>query len=280
MKKERFYIKMRDGFIPVDGYVVDVCGIRYGIHHSVDKNGNAMKQWNGTHIDSGLAVCEFRNTRKDVDEFINENGERFKEYMDNESVKESVSELYAFLNGETGDETSETGEADESVDEAPKTADRPKISGETVSEAVEKIKRTATWSEIMAVALEFKDAMNDESVQQQFKKSYDIVKDTHVSPSGKEYESETLETADEMVDIVNSLATCDGVTSEIVGRFIWSSGDTKPYRQLFKAMGFTYMSNKKMWCKSYKGYKRKGRKKAYSYSQIKSMYGTTDEQAV
>jgi hypothetical protein len=55
------------------------------------------------------------------------------------------------------------------------------------------------------------------------------------------------------VDIINNLAHLDGIIIEIVGSWVWISGDTKPVKDTIKENGFKYASRKKMWFYSENG---------------------------
>lgn len=100
------------------------------------------------------------------------------------------------------------------------------------------------------------------------------IKDTHKNKDGEVYTRENTETAAEFKDIIDKLIKMEGLEIEIIGCFIWVSGDTKPHKDSLKAMGFRWRSKKKMWYKSPEGYKRYG-KKEYSIDEIRGMYGTS-----
>lgn len=46
------------------------------------------------------------------------------------------------------------------------------------------------------------------------------------------------------IEVVSNLP---GLTVELVGLWVWVSGDTYPYRETFKANGFKWASKKRMW---------------------------------
>ena len=100
------------------------------------------------------------------------------------------------------------------------------------------------------------------------------VKDIHVNAKGETYTKENTETPDIFKDIIDKLIKMDGVEIEIIGCFIWLSGNTKEHKDTIKAMGFRWHSNKKMWYKAPADYKKKSRKK-YDMDEIRKMYGTS-----
>lgn len=120
------------------------------------------------------------------------------------------------------------------------------------------------------------DCGGDEQTMKEINKEYDEVfpklKNIHVNKDGQAYEKENTETVDEFKDIITALMRMELVTAEIIGSFIWVSGNTKPYKDQLKELGFKWHSKKLCWYKSPEGYRRSG-KKQYSMDEIKEMYG-------
>ena len=74
-------------------------------------------------------------------------------------------------------------------------------------------------------------------------------------------------------DIINDLLNIDALIIEIIGVFVWVSGDTKTHKEKLKALGYRYSSNKKMWYYVLdKGLKFK-RGTNRTIEQIKKKYG-------
>lgn len=121
------------------------------------------------------------------------------------------------------------------------------------------------------------DRGGDVEIMKTINAEYDAVfakvKDIHKNKKGETYTKKNTETPDIFKDIINQLIKMDGVEIEIIGCFIWLSGNTKEHREAIKAIGFKWHSTKKMWYKSPDGYKRYG-KKEYSMDEIRNMYGT------
>lgn len=95
---------------------------------------------------------------------------------------------------------------------------------------------------------------------------------TDTTTDSGENGAETTETPAEFMTIINGLIHCEGVQIDLVGRWIWVTGNTYPYKDIIKSLGFRYASKKKAWywhtvedsCKSRKG---------LSLDEIKSKYG-------
>nr|MDT2066884.1 molecular chaperone DnaJ [Enterococcus faecalis] len=76
-------------------------------------------------------------------------------------------------------------------------------------------------------------------------------------------------------DIINKLFNLkmDGVAIEVVGTFIWLTGNTKPYKDDIKALEFRYSPKKYAWYKAPSDYKKRSRKN-YDMDTIRGMYGS------
>ena len=66
------------------------------------------------------------------------------------------------------------------------------------------------------------------------------------------------------------------VNVEVIGSWIWLTGDTKPHRAEFKKLGFRFSPEKCSWYwhNPIDGY-RKRSKKTFQMNEIRSMFGTT-----
>lgn len=100
------------------------------------------------------------------------------------------------------------------------------------------------------------------------------VKDIHKNAKGETYTKENAETPEQFRDIIDALLRMQGVDVEVIGCFIWVSGNTKAYKDEIKKLGFKWHSNKKMWYKAPDDYRKRSRKK-YEMDEIRSMYGTS-----
>ena len=120
------------------------------------------------------------------------------------------------------------------------------------------------------------DMGGDEEIMKSINLEYEIifekVKNTHKNKYGEKYEKDTDEIPKDFIDLINELVRLNNIQIEIIGSFIWISGDTKPHKETLKSLGFKWHSKKKNWYRSPKGYKRFG-KKSYSMNDLRNMYG-------
>ena len=78
-----------------------------------------------------------------------------------------------------------------------------------------------------------------------------------------------------VMDMINKVINYP-VNVEIIGSWIWLTGDTKPHRAEFKKLGFRFSAKKESWYwhNPADGY-RKRNKKTFQMNEIRFMFGTT-----
>ena len=113
---------------------------------------------------------------------------------------------------------------------------------------------------------------------------YDIVaeqfKNIHENASGETYESEEQqnnEIPSDFRDMINNLIHMEGIIVELVGKWIWVTGNSYQHKDNIKKMGFKYASTKKAWFWHNPEDSTVNRKKM-SLEDIKTKYGCTSFQ--
>jgi curved DNA-binding protein CbpA len=80
-------------------------------------------------------------------------------------------------------------------------------------------------------------------------------------------------TAEAFAKVIDSIIGLDGVEIEIVGSWIWLSGNTYPYREQIKEAGFFWSSKHKKWY--YSGDRRKSKKHSkLSFDEVRALHGS------
>ena len=124
------------------------------------------------------------------------------------------------------------------------------------------------------------DLGGDLATMQAINNEYDIIAiklaNIHESVSGDTYETEqqTAEIPADFRDLINKLIHLDGINIELIGRWIWLTGNTYFHKDTIKSLGFKYASNKKAWFWHSEQDGTANRKKM-SLEQIKEKYGCT-----
>lgn len=98
------------------------------------------------------------------------------------------------------------------------------------------------------------------------------VKDIHTNKDGQEYRKATNEAPQDFIKIINELLKLGGIHIEVIGCFLWVSGDTKPHKDKLKALGLKWHNKKSCWFLSPEGYRRQGNQE-YSMDYIRDLYG-------
>jgi curved DNA-binding protein CbpA len=111
---------------------------------------------------------------------------------------------------------------------------------------------------------------------------YDLLfprlKDVHQNKDGETYTAKqaTSETADQFKDLISELMKMDNIIIEVIGCFVWVTGDTKPHKERLKELRFQWHKKKTAWYLKPEDY-RKRSQKDYDLDEIRDMYGTSGE---
>lgn len=104
--------------------------------------------------------------------------------------------------------------------------------------------------------------------------AFNMYKDIHMNAEGETYHKETTGTAQQFADIINKIIYCSGLNIEIIGSWIWLTGNTYMYRETIKAAGFFWSKNKQAWY--YNGDTKKSTYRGkYNMTQLREMWGST-----
>ena len=91
---------------------------------------------------------------------------------------------------------------------------------------------------------------------------------------GLKYEQSEIDYNTLYVDILSQIIHFQNVVIEIIGNWLWVSGDTKPVKEQVKNLGFVFAPKKVAWY--YKNYTyRKQSKKSFELDELKDLYGST-----
>ena len=116
------------------------------------------------------------------------------------------------------------------------------------------------------------------TINADYSKLFPRLKDIHQTKDGTTYTTQepNTETADQFIDLINELMRMDGIVIEVIGCFVWVSGDTKPHKAALKALKFRLHTKKLCWYLAPEDYRKRSRKD-YSLDEIRNMYGTSGE---
>jgi len=93
------------------------------------------------------------------------------------------------------------------------------------------------------LALKFHpDKGGDKEKMQQLNAEYEFL-----LKSGRFGKAEDIEFNLIFPDLIEKLLRLDGLTIEVVGQWLWVSGETRKHRKILKELGFFYAPKKQMW---------------------------------
>ena len=117
------------------------------------------------------------------------------------------------------------------------------------------------------------DRGGDIEIMKAVNNEYELI--VNILAENKEEEKAAAAEVEKFKDIINKIIGLDGIIIEVVGSWVWVSGDTKPHKDTIKAAGFFWAAKKQKWYyrpEEEKGRSSRGRK---SYQEIKEKYGST-----
>lgn len=74
-------------------------------------------------------------------------------------------------------------------------------------------------------------------------------------------------------DAVAAIINLDGIEIELVGSWVWVSGETKRHKDALKAAGYRWSGKRRMWYWRAGGSKRRWRHSSATYAELCDKYG-------
>lgn len=112
-------------------------------------------------------------------------------------------------------------------------------------------------------------------INAEYDEVFNRYKNNHAESDSSENASEAArhtECPEEFRKIINSVIHCDGCNVEIVGSWVWVSGNTYAHKDTLKAAGFKWAGKKQAWY-WHSPEEAVGRRSKMTLDQIKEKYG-------
>ena len=110
----------------------------------------------------------------------------------------------------------------------------------------------------------------------EYKVAFERLKNVFRNKDGETYEKEnTTENPEMFKDIIDKIIHFEDVKIEIIGTWIWVSGNTRPYADELKSLNFHWCRNKVAWSFHTEPFKRR-RGKNTTLDDIRRKYGTAE----
>lgn len=113
-------------------------------------------------------------------------------------------------------------------------------------------------------------------INSEYDRLFDKLKNVFKNQKGKIYTDSkpVSETPEEFRNIINALISLEGIEIELMGRWIWVRGNTKPHKQKLKELKFRWCKKKIAWSwhRTEDSTILKGN---YTLNEIREKYGST-----
>ena len=110
-------------------------------------------------------------------------------------------------------------------------------------------------------------------MQNEYEIMWERLKNIHTNSNGETYTKETTETPQEFINIINVLVLLSGLQTELIGTWIWVSGNTKLHKEVLKNLKFRYAHKKQAWYYHTEPYRKKS-KRELTLDEIRDMFGS------
>lgn len=111
-----------------------------------------------------------------------------------------------------------------------------------------------------------------QAMQNEYEEKFKEVKNIFRNAEGQTYTKENNETPEEFEELLNKIIYMQGVEIDIIGSWLWLSGNTKQYKEQIKELHFRWSANKSAWY-FHTGSFRKKSKTNYNLDELKEMFG-------
>lgn len=82
---------------------------------------------------------------------------------------------------------------------------------------------------------------------------------------------------EELENVLNVLSSLSGVIYEVIGNWVWISGDTREHKETLKEVGCKWAAKKKQWFYRPEEHKSSYNRREHSIDEIREMYGTAGQ---
>ncbi|MBQ3512556.1 MAG: J domain-containing protein [Lachnospiraceae bacterium] len=117
----------------------------------------------------------------------------------------------------------------------------------------------------------------------EYDKLFKVLKDKHENNSADtnntnfdkmkyDFEEDT-----KLREVLEKVIIYNDIVIEVIGNWIWISGNTYQYKEQLKEFGFKYAPKKQSWYFHTEAFRKKGRR-ALSMDEIRNYYGSTEVQ--
>jgi len=121
-----------------------------------------------------------------------------------------------------------------------------------------------------------------QEINAEYDKLFKILKDRHESKSADNTSKQSgynanmydWENDKALREALQKIISFSGIEIDLIGAWIWLDGNTYPYKETLKEIGFKWSRQRRKWYWHDGEYRRYGNKK-HSFADIQNLYGST-----
>lgn len=123
------------------------------------------------------------------------------------------------------------------------------------------------------------------AINAEYEQLFKVLKNRHENKTSNSTDSRSKKTHDNMKwnfeedeklrEVLNKVIHFENITIEIIGNWVWLSGNTYPYRNELKEFGFKWASQKKTWYWHSEAFRKKSHRNL-SMNDIRDYFGSTE----
>lgn len=116
--------------------------------------------------------------------------------------------------------------------------------------------------------------MEMQKLNDEYENLFEVMKGREKHQKTNTAKEATEETAKTYPRIIDKLVHMEGLEIEIIGYWIWIGGNSYPYREELKEIGFRWSKGRKKWYYSTIGLDSKGYYKKEKFNTLRNRYGS------
>ncbi|MCX8959344.1 MULTISPECIES: J domain-containing protein [Erwiniaceae] len=82
---------------------------------------------------------------------------------------------------------------------------------------------------------------------------------------------------DNLVGVIASLNQLSGIKYEQIGRWVWITGDTRPHKEILKALGCMWSRQKQLWYFRPNEHNARHNRRTHEQDELREKFGTSGE---
>ena len=112
-----------------------------------------------------------------------------------------------------------------------------------------------------------------QQINNEYDSLFEQLKTVHTTSTGDTYTVDTHEASEQFKNIINRLIVLEGISIEIIGSWLWVTGNTYQHKEIIKSLMFRWSNSKRAWYFHGNDYHKTSRK-TFSLDEIRDLFGS------